>query len=791
MTRQCTATRRCCESDSLCLSFILVYLRGKVSELSIETYRNRTKSIGPFLRGEKVFGELEYSLRDEDIVFFDSLHSIGMSTLPFTIPVAHFTKMPIREWISAGCRLFKKIGAFGSIRPIQDDPALPKNPIPAEMGMLVGGVVYVHISPRISSCRLKFRYDGLPYLVGAFHSSMPIRREDGGFIVRNLKEEKNILEALLECGVEVDSKGAFALSADALTQLIRNPPAQISFLAEKMAYGSSSHRGWTQSGIKWFDSDEDVDSTDFLDAYLEGRNYVQLSHSIGLFDQKTIANRVERDFVKAPAASDPSRRLMLIASHIRKVKNLGEIDSYMVMPRYLKDWQRKGTAWLLGMKSQHVGAILADEMGLGKTVQTIAFLAMDWIMHEKKTQNLIICPASVVENWEREIEKFEPSLAAHIFSPNQSFFNINSGFCIISYERAVKNLSVLKRSVFENIVLDEAQKIKNSETQSFQALFNLNSKFRMMLTGTPIENTITELWNHVSFVNPDTFGAMRSFRERYPVFDNPQKFAKFSFDLLSCFVLVRRKQDVNIILPPMTEHIVKCRMDYSQANLYESTRKKFAISLKNGTAARVSSLALEALLRLRQCCCDPTMLPTTLNTASVKNSCKLDAAFRIILQGTQLGGKILVFTQFIEVIERLKVMLLDVGMTPYVLTGVTNNRQNLVDSFNQDQNSTVFLISLKAGGVGMNLASANTIILFDPWWNPAVESQAFARAHRLGQKKPVDVFKLICVNTVEEKMMDLEDFKRSLASGLTEHSPSVDEMLSLIGIHDKNKHNRR
>lgn len=780
MKRQVAAVAKTVSKDQFCLVFILAFSRGSAKELIVEAARDRAKAVGPFLRGSKVFSQLADKLRDEDAVLLDSLKSIGMTNLPCSIPMDRFDLVPIREWAAAGGRFFKRVGSFGSIRAVRDASSLPGNNLVMKPGKLLNAPVFVRISFRHASCRLFFRYSGVESPVQAFFSSVPLRLESGAYIHRNFTAEKRVLDSLRKLGVDIDSKGRFSVAEEQLANLVQTPPEQIVFLAEKSNAVTETNQSRTVSGIKWFGDDSNVSSPDFLNAYLENRNYVQLDGVVGLFNHAAIARHVERELHKDAAAVDPARKLLDLVLSIRD-KQLGRLeDSHRKLRPFLTDWQNRGVAWLLHMKEIGAGAILADEMGLGKTVQAIAFLSLDGQESDNRSCNLIVCPASVVENWKAEITRFEPSLSKSVCSPLHPKDIPQQGLIILSYERAVRQIKALEKIRFDNIVLDEAQKVKNAETASYKALVALHSEFRLMLTGTPIENTIVELWNHVAFVNPQTRGAMQAFRVRYPVLESVQKFTSFSLDILSNFVLIRKKRDVSINLPPMEEKIVRCRMDVAQRNIYESMRKKFLAGLKGGTSARVASLALEALLRLRQCCCLPTMLPTSLNSSNIDESCKMSTAFQIVLSETRSGRKILVFSQFLETIERLKYMLVEVGIETFVITGETVGRQAIVDSFNKAQGGAVFLISLKAGGVGMNLATANCVILLDPWWNPAVESQAFARAHRIGQQHPVEVFKLICEDTVEDKMLELEERKRNLAAGLGEKNLSKDEMLALL-----------
>ncbi len=780
MKSRIAAVSRAVAEGQFCLVFIFAFSRGSAKELIVEAARDRAKAFGPFLRGSKFFSQLVDKLRDEDIALLDSLKSVGMTNLPYSIPRNRFDAVPIREWAAAGGRFFKRVGSFGSIRAVHEAFSLPGKDLVVSPGKLLDAPVFVRVSFRHASCRLCFRYTGVESPVQAVFSSVPLRLESGRYVRRDTVAENRVLLSLRKRGVDIDSKGRFTVDEYLLANLVQTPPEQVVFIAEKSNAVTATNQSRTVSGIKWFEDDSDVSSPDFLNAYLENRSYVQLDGVVGLFNRETIARHVERELYRDAVSSDPVRKLLDLAFSIQN-NQLDRLDIVHGKLRpYLTDWQTRGVVWILRMKEIGAGAILADEMGLGKTVQAIAFLSLDGRKHNDRLCSLIVCPASVVENWKAEITRFEPTLSQLVCCPLYPDDIPSHGLIILSYERAVRQIKVLEKIRFDNIVLDEAQKIKNAGTASYKALATLCTEFRIMLTGTPIENTVTELWNHVAFVNPETRGAMQSFRTRYPALESVQKFTGFSLDVLSYFVLIRKKRDVSINLPPMEVKVVRCRMDSAQRNLYESTRKKFLAGLKGGTSARVASLALEALLRLRQCCCLPTMLPNSLNSSNINDSCKMSTAFQIVLNETRQGRKVLVFSQFLETIDSLKSMFSEVGIETFVITGATVHRQELVDSFNNASCGVVVLISLKAGGVGMNLATASCVILLDPWWNPAVESQAFARAHRIGQQHPVEVFKLICEDTVEDKMLELEEQKKTLAAGLGAKNLSKDEILALL-----------
>lgn len=422
--------------------------------------------------------------------------------------------------------------------------------------------------------------------------------------------------------------------------------------------------------------------------------------------------------------------------------------------------------------------ILADEMGLGKTVQTLAY-----IFNQRAKTVLIVSPASVVPNWKSEISRFIPNISVIVDDDVIKPINADGIIIyIISYQRAFRIIKELQLIHFNMLVLDEGQFVKNIETKTASALRKVTSDFRLVLTGTPIENSVKDLWAHLTFANKFLEGPYRKLLRKFPDFGRSKAAADLSGKAFRSLILRRMKKDVEIDLPPMVERIIYCQMSKLQRDVYQNTLSAFRKMLKQGVAARVSSIALEALLRLRQCCSLPLLLPNSLNSQSVSESVKIETAMEIIYDDIRCGRKTILFSQFRMILDVLEKELISRGIGVVRLDGDTVDRECPVKRFQNDPCVQVFVIGFRAGGFGLNLTAAESVILFDPWWNPAAESQAFARAHRIGQTGTVFVSKLICNDTIEEKMLELVANKAALVDSISDSHLQItsDELINLI-----------
>ena len=430
----------------------------------------------------------------------------------------------------------------------------------------------------------------------------------------------------------------------------------------------------------------------------------------------------------------------------------------------LREYQLAGFEWLTRLAANNLGGILADEMGLGKTVQTLAFLRA----HQALGPALVVCPTSLVINWENEALKFTPELKTLVLEGADRAARFNSipgvDMVITSYALLRRDIDTLREINFSTAVLDEAQHIKNPETQNAQAAYALRATHRFVLTGTPMENSVRDLWSIMNFALPGYLGNRNDFRERYelPIARGsaPDVQRRLS-RRLQPFLLRRRKRDVAKDLPEKIEQVVLSSLTSHQRAAYDALLREIQQGLggsgKNVNAGAQRMKMLTGLLRLRQVCCDLRLV----GIDKEETSAKLDLLDELLEEAIDGEHRVLVFSQFVSMLHLIRERLEKLEIPFCYLDGSTKQRQEIVDRFQSDSAIPVFLISLKAGGVGLNLSAADTVIHFDPWWNPAVEAQATDRAHRIGQTRVVTAYKLITRDTVEEKILKLQEKKRA------------------------------
>jgi superfamily II DNA or RNA helicase len=439
----------------------------------------------------------------------------------------------------------------------------------------------------------------------------------------------------------------------------------------------------------------------------------------------------------------------------------------------LRPYQKEGVAWLRFLRDNGFGGILADEMGLGKTLQVLAHLDALKKINDRPdaAPSLIVCPTSLVFNWEAEARKFTPDLrvlALHGPQRHEKFAQISRYDLIItSYALLRRDAEQYLGTEFDTLVLDEAQHIKNRQTQNAQAVKTTRARHRLVLTGTPLENSVLDLWSIFDFLMPGYLGAAQDFRERYETAIVRDKDSAAQARLarrLRPFMLRRLKRDVAADLPEKIEQVSYCELGEDQRVLYQQVLEAGRGEMLKADPAQGRMIVLTALLRLRQICCDARLLK--LDQAAAPPSGKTELFLELLEEALDGGHRVLVFSQFTTMLGLLREELAAQQIAFCYLDGSTKDRAQVVEKFQGDPAIPVFLISLKAGGVGLNLTGADTVIHFDPWWNPAVEAQATDRAHRIGQKKVVTSYKLITRGTVEEKILNLQNRKRALTEAL-------------------------
>ena len=441
----------------------------------------------------------------------------------------------------------------------------------------------------------------------------------------------------------------------------------------------------------------------------------------------------------------------------------------------LRSYQRVGVDWLAFLREAELGAVLADDMGLGKTLQTLCVL---------RGRTLIVCPKSVVYNWADEIARFRPNLRTSIYHGVRRELDASADVTLTTYAVLRLDTDALAKVTWDAVVLDEAQAIKNETSQTARAAFQLQGKFRAALSGTPVENRLSELWSLMHFANPGLLGGRSDFAERYsdPISQgNPAAAARLRAKIRP-FVLRRMKREVLPELPPRTDAVLHVELDETERSVYDAVRvaSKAALTAKLAEGAGVLA-ALEALLRLRQAACHPSLVPGQ----HAETSSKLERLLEALEDAAADGHKALVFSQWTSFLDLVEPHLREAGIAFVRLDGSTRDRGQVVSEFQDESGPPVMLVSLKAGGTGLNLTAADHVFLLDPWWNPAVEDQAADRTHRIGQERPVIVYRLVAKDTVEERILALQERKRGLADvalGQADHGGGItrEELLSLL-----------
>jgi SNF2 family DNA or RNA helicase len=452
----------------------------------------------------------------------------------------------------------------------------------------------------------------------------------------------------------------------------------------------------------------------------------------------------------------------------------------------LRPYQKIGVAWLLHLFRNELGGILADEMGLGKTVQALGLLSALRKEQESPKTSLVVCPATLLENWRRETLRFCPEFSVLVHhGPNRSEESAALGkpdLVITSYGTLTRDFELFQRIPFLCVIGDEAQHLKNRKSQNAQAMSSLSSDGRVLLTGTPIENSVSDLLSLLEFLLPGARPELPSTSRGEERIWHEQRILKES----APYLLRRRKREVAPELPDKIEQVLYLDMTEEQAACYDEVRRsaeteldKLADSGAGEGAMRMKTLT--QLLRLRQTCCDPRLLDESF---PAEQSAKLNAFRELLYTCLEGNHRMLVFSQFVKVLQLLKAELEAASLPFCYLDGSSKDRMAQVDRFQEDESVPVFLISLKAGGTGLNLTAADVVVHFDPWWNPAAEAQASDRAHRIGQDKQVNVYKLITSGTVEERVLGLQQGKRKLLEQVFEESEAANLSLGVTDLRE-------
>ena len=560
-----------------------------------------------------------------------------------------------------------------------------------------------------------------------------------------------------------------------------------------------------RSGIDWFELHAEVDYDgatarlpELLAALRRGESMVALKDgSFGLLPEEWLEKfgplaalgskeadhlrfrRNQAGLLDALLAAQPHARVdemfERIRERVRSFAGIRAADQPAGFCGQLRDYQREGLGWMEFLREFGFGGCLADDMGVGKTAQVLAVL--ETRRGQTKTPSLVVAPKSVIFNWREEAQRFTPQLRVLEYTgiTRNAAEIADYDLVLTTYGTMLRDAATLSEIPFDYVVLDEAQAIKNATTASAKAVRLLRGEHRLALSGTPVENHLGELWSLFEFLNPGMLGEARVLKMSGGLARNPSEEARRLLGhALRPFILRRTKQQVARELPEKTEQTIFCELDPPQRKLYDELRAHYRETLLGRVEAqglaRSKMHVLEALLRLRQAACHPGLLDSG---RKAESSAKLETLLAQLAEIREEGHKALVFSQFTSLLAILRDRLDQAGIPYQYLDGATRDRQNCVDTFQNDSACPLFLISLKAGGLGLNLTAAEYVFLLDPWWNPAVEAQAVDRAHRIGQVRPVFAYRLIARDTVEEKVLELQKSKRALADAILGEDNSI------------------
>ncbi|MFY0628376.1 MAG: ATP-dependent helicase [Reichenbachiella sp.] len=683
---------------------------------------------------------------------------------------------------------------------------------------------------------LKFKYGEHTYSASQIKSvSVQVEQVEDQYtfhrIRRNVEQEKHSIRFLEETGLNLKSSQTTLPMGQAFSwirdtqKLIEDAGITLQQLnsgAKKYFIGKSEMTVQIKENIDWFDIHAVIKFGEFEIPFKMIRNYILKNKKEITLPNGEIAVIPEAWFEQysellAFSDSDEEDQIQLQKHHISLVKELQEsnlaqlqlgqklaklsefekIDDYALSPNFngdLRAYQKAGFNWMNFLKSYKLGGCLADDMGLGKTVQTLAVLQS---VHDEDDAgaSLLVMPTSLIYNWEKEAEKFTPKLKILTYTGVKRVKDMSQfakyDLIITSYGIVRQDIDLMAQFHFNYIILDESQVIKNPESNISKCVMDLNSTNKLILTGTPIENTTLDLWTQMTFVNPGLLGAKSYFKKQFQIpieKKHDEVKTKKLYTIIKPFLLRRNKSQVATDLPEKIENVRYCTMSEAQEEAYEKVKSSYRDKIMSeidagGGLGKSQFMILQGLTKLRQIANHPMMADEEYKG----DSGKLEDVSFMISNALNKEHKILIFSQFVKHLKIVGNYLDESNINYAYLDGGTKDRQKEVEDFQTKEGIKVFLISLKAGGLGLNLTKAEYVFLLDPWWNPAIEAQAIDRAHRIGQKNKVFTYRFITKNTVEEKIMQLQKNKRKLASDLISTEESFIKNLSkedLVGLLD-------
>jgi len=549
-----------------------------------------------------------------------------------------------------------------------------------------------------------------------------------------------------------------------------------------------------KSGIDFLDTnvqleidDQSISLASALDQYKKSR-YIQLNDGSKAIVNQDYIKQLERIFQKKNKASHgrisffdlPMLEDLIDENEQRRVNQMPAFSSIKRaltsttparIPKInatLRPYQKTGYQWLQRLNGARLGGCLADDMGLGKTIQAITLLKAT--INKKTPASLVVMPRSLIFNWQKEIDRFTPELSSAVYHGTGRDLQtaLQSNIVLTTYGTMRSDIEILQDVNFHYLILDESQNIKNPSSQVSRAVLLMKSEHRLALSGTPVENNLTELFSLFRYLNPSMFESLTAFNRNYVVpisKDNDQQAMQELQRKIAPFIMRRTKKEVLKDLPDKVEQVIFVDMSAAQAALYESRRLYYKDLIKNDVKQKglrsCQFAVLQAFTELRQIASTPAT-----KTDDVIVAAKREVVVTELQEAVANGHKCLLFANFIGALENLSNDLTQAGIDHLVMTGATRDRQRLVDQFQSDDSIKVFLMTLKTGGVGLNLTAADYVFIYDPWWNLAAETQAIDRTHRIGQKNTVFTYKLVTRNTIEEKILLLQQQKGELFNNL-------------------------
>lgn len=696
----------------------------------------------------------------------------------------------------------------------------------------------VYIPSGVSEIQLFFKYGDYTFAAGNNRDvTVRMEKEDNNYIFhrikRSLKWEKEKLDELLQLGLKKNSNLFIHLEVDKQNEdtdpsfsvfdwisehhgklLQKGFEFEADSSAKKYIIGNSKIDLEIQQNNDWFDINAIVYFGSYKIPFIQLKDHILNKKREFTLPNGEIAIIPEKWFSQYGnllSFSEGNEHLKLKKMHIglvhdfanselasvtmdRKLQRLSDFENIeeSEVPKNfkgeLRPYQQAGYNWFHFLQKYHFGGCLADDMGLGKTIQTLALLQQCKEEHQQQnthSPSLIIMPTSLIYNWINEAKKFTPQLRIYshtgINRQKSAAYLSQFDLVITTYGVSRIDIDLLKEIYFNYIILDESQNIKNPSSKSFKAVKQLKSKHKLILSGTPVENTVNDLWTQMSFINPGLLGSQQFFQSEFVVpiekKKDEEKAQKLQV-LIKPFVMRRTKEQVASELPPKTENLFYSEMTEEQQDFYEKTKSEYRNellqSLENGSYSKSPVQILQGLTKLRQIANHPKLIDAEYTAGSGKFTDVIHKLESVI----EAGHKVLVFSQFVKQLEIYRTYLYETGINYSYLDGATQNRKQAVEEFKTDSNKQVFLISIKAGGVGLNLTEADYVFILDPWWNPAIEQQAIDRSHRIGQTKNVFIYKFITRNTVEEKILALQNRKLSVAKSLITTEESFIKSLS-------------